>query len=491
MIFSTRRFLKMLPGWEILWQLTASPDAALFVQRLRDNQRGLGYSSQPSTCWTWFRKVSASILLSADSRFPNPEAPMTASLVDAFHPDVTKFQTKGFSLAEDLDWLDRLRGLGAPVGVILHCARILEVLVFDALAKVGLTSGHDGLKDAMGQLKENAHLSKSTYRLLDPLRGLGNTARHALKRVDVHHAEQGYAIALRGMHWYFCEFPSGPGLKSLSVHNHPLDTLLPSYLAALLTQLESADLDEQGFLDRLGLDQKQSPLFLAPLFPAILAERLLDSQRTDEAQRVLTAALDRFPDEVRLRQLQGLLWSRVGELDQACDLLEAIEATDSAADEETQGILAGAYKRRAEVEPRRRDEWRKASQERYVRGWQQSRETNTYLGINAAATALWLGQPGQAARIAESIRDLLEARRLSLARMGGGTGRFLNCWDQLTLAEAYLLLGDWDAARQHYGEARERFPKQTGALDVAREQAKKDLEALGRSDLLGRVFPAR
>ena len=47
--------------------------------------------------------------------------------------------------------------------------------------------------------------------------------------------------------------------------------------------------------------------------------------------------------------------------------LEAIEATDSAADEETQGILAGAYKRLADADPARRDEWLQVCQAKYGR----------------------------------------------------------------------------------------------------------------------------
>ena len=61
--------------------------------------------------------------------------------------------------------------------------------------------------------------------------------------------------------------------------------------------------------------------------------------------------------------------SRTGRVEEACRLLEAIEPTDSEAAEETLGILAGAYKRRADAEPAKRDEWLKASYEKYERGW--------------------------------------------------------------------------------------------------------------------------
>jgi tetratricopeptide (TPR) repeat protein len=418
-----------------------------------------------------------------------------AQLIQAFDEQVTGFHTEAFSLSEDLQWLGRLRDLGATVAVTLHSSRILEVLAREALARAGLSgprkSSTDGprLNDMLRQLMEYHSLSLETYRLLDRLRDLGNKARHVLRKVSVADADQGYAIVLRGLQWFFCEFPDGPKLKSLTVPNHPLDSLLPLEAATLLSLLESADLDRRGFLARLGLERRHCPLLVSPVLAAVLIERLLDGTRADEAQIVLRAALERFPDDIRLRQLQGLLWSRAGRLEDACRWLEAIEATDSAADEETQGILAGAYKRRADAEPARREEWLKASHAKYERGWRQSRETNTYLGINAAAIALWLRMPGNAPAIARGIRDLLEARRRRLIQAGGTGKRFLNCWDQLTLAEAHLLLQEWESARQCYREAIDRFPRQAKALEVAREQAVKNLAALGRSDLVGELFP--
>jgi tetratricopeptide (TPR) repeat protein len=424
-----------------------------------------------------------------------PNAPKS-QLLRAFVPEVTKFETKEFVLADDLEWLDRLRDQRAAVAVTLHGARILEVLARAALTLSRLTGtrrqgvGTPGMKDALYQLLNYHQMSTPTYRLLDKLRELGNKARHVTRKLTTADAEQSYAIVLRGLHWYFCEFPDGPKLKCLTVHNQPLDDLLPFEVAGLLRLLESADLDRHGFLSTLKLKQRRCPVLMSPVLAAVLVEKLLDGKRTEEAQEVLTALLGRFADDVRARQLQGLLWSRLGQLGDACDYLEKIEATDSAADEETQGILAGTYKRRAEAEPARRGEWLQASYAKYENGWRQSRETNTYLGINAAALALWLGTPGKTEPAARDIRDLLGARRESLARADGGTPRFLNCWDQLTLAEAHLLLQEWDAARQRYREAVERFPDQPGALEVAREQANKDLAAIGREDLIGSVFPA-
>jgi tetratricopeptide (TPR) repeat protein len=412
----------------------------------------------------------------------------SSRLVEAFDPRVLAFQTSTFSLAEDLDWLDRLRELRAPVGVILHSTRILEVLCRQSGEQVGLATPRDGLNNVMRLLMDYQHLPKDTYRLLDRLREVGNKARHVLGRLTFADAEQGYAVLLRGLQWYFCEFQEGLKLKCLGVHNQPLDALLPSDLITLLTMLETDNLNEQGFLDCLGLERRHCPVLQSPLLAAVLAERLLDGNRPNEAQIILSAALARFPDDVRLRQLQGLTWSRTGRLEDACAYLEAIDPTDSAADEETQGILAGACKRRAAADPERRTEWLTRCHERYDRGWRSSQERNTYLGVNAAATGLWLGLPDQGTAEARKVRNLLETRRLNLEKADGQPPRFLNCWDQLTLAEAHLLLRDWETARQSYRTARERFPNQKKALEVAREQANADLVALDRADLVEGFF---
>ena len=416
--------------------------------------------------------------------------PAAPRLVDALDGRVTAFQTPKFLLADDLGWLDRLRALRAPVAAILHAARILEVLVHEALRQVWLGGppGDFDLNQVLRLLVQYDCLTKDAYRLLDGLRDLGNAARHIKRKVAFDDADLGYALALRTLHWYFCEFPKGPGLTSVAVHNQPLDALLPSRVASPLAMLESAELRGPGFVERLRLNDRFGVLLMSPLLAAVLVERLLDGGRTDEAQAVLTAGLGWSSDDVRLRQLQGLLWSRTGRLAESCAWLEKIGPDDSAADEETQGILAGAYKRRAETEPARRGEWLAACHDRYVRGWRRSGERNPYLGINAAATALWLGLAGPGASAAAAVRDLVTERRRGLAF--GGAARFLNCWDQLTLAEAHLLLREWDAAREAYREARERFPRQTKALEVAREQARKDLEALGQAGLLESIFPA-
>ena len=413
---------------------------------------------------------------------------MTPPLSHAFAAPVRAFSTPVFVLAEDLDWLGCMRACQAPVAAVLHAARITEALARSALVEASLWAPQNGveapgLNDALRRLVGYGSVSAETYRLLDRLRDLGNKARHVLRRLREADAEVGYAIALRAVHWYFCEFPDGPTLKTLTVPGQSLDDLLPVETRTLLDMLRDEVISGPGFVTTLRLDAKNCPLLASPVLAAVLAEKLLDRDRAEEAQAVLTAALGRFPDDVRLRQLQGLHWSRMGRLAEACEWLESIGPADAAADEETQGILAGAFKRRADADPTRRDEWRRRSQQVYEQGWRRSGDANGYLGINAAATALWLKQPGHE-RIATGVRALMQERKRSLSP------RPLHFWDAVTLAEANLLLRRWDEAREGYAAAWSNHPHEKQSQGVARTQAEKDLAALGRPDLLGTILPS-
>ena len=326
-----------------------------------------------------------------------PRTPMSASptprLTDAFDARVTAFRTDVFSMAEDLDWLDRLRIDQAPVGVILHGTRILEVLTRKALALAGFAAPREA---------DSRHASICWSRTISsPARSATPSTRSApwatrpatssTRSASRTPSKGAYAILLRGMHWYFgVEFKKGP---RPALHRRPQQTARrPAALQARLPYRHAGQRRRQdGRLPRSAPPQRPrlAAAAVSTFCPPPSSSRLLDGGHRDEARAVLTAALGQFPDEVRLRQLQGLLWSRSGRLEEACAWLEAIETTDSEADEETQGILAGAYKRRGDADPARAAQWRQASHLGYERGWQRSQGSNTYLGINAAATASW------------------------------------------------------------------------------------------------------
>src|SRR5690348_10406156 len=100
-------------------------------------------------------------------------------LVEVVHPAVLAFHSEedGFALRDDLDRLDRVRGVGAPEAVVLYCTRILE-----AMARVLVKPFHAPsreLANNINYLRDYCALPVLLQPWLDQLRKLGNDARHA------------------------------------------------------------------------------------------------------------------------------------------------------------------------------------------------------------------------------------------------------------------------------------------------------------------------
>jgi len=230
----------------------------------------------------------------------------------------------------------------------------------------------------------------------------------------------------------------------------------------------------------------------APALLAVAAEILIDRKELDAADAVLSVALGAFPDDVRLNQLMGLRWSRAGELERARAWLEPLYQKHRD-DDETAGITAGVYKR-LWLADRAARQWLARAHKAYLHGWDRSRQTNAYLGVNAAATALFQGRENVARELACEVRDLLIHRQEILAQGRPADGPLLGNWDQLSLAEALVVLRDFAAAHTAYQEALRNYPDQLGSIAVARMQLAHLLEALGvaaRADaFLGGTPPA-
>jgi len=109
-------------------------------------------------------------------------------------------------------------------------------------------------------------------------------------------------------------------------------------------------------------------------------------------------------------------------------------------------------------------------------GWRRSRATNSYLGINAAATAAWLGATRESRSVAADCRRILVERRDAMR--GWPNAGDLNLWDKLTLAEAQLLCGALADARSSYRAIVAAQEGTTGGLDVALGQLATNLAAL-------------
>jgi hypothetical protein len=413
--------------------------------------------------------------------------------VDALQPAVVDYwiDDTGFALASDLARLDRVRAAGAAESAVLYCNRIVEAMARRTVGPTART-GPPSLAALITELEKYHHLPRPLKSLLHLLRSLGNDARHAVQPVTAAEVDVAFAVLLRWLQWVFCESASGPQLPTLGRASRPIDALLPLGLARLVD--DSATTGEE-VLARLTSGRADGAL-LSPLLVAAAAEALLDRKLWEQASTVLRAGLIRFPRDRRLRQLLGLYWSRRGgdeksaeHLHRARGELEPLLPQGGAptTDEDAFGILGGVYKRLAELEPGTATEWLSKSAATYRAGWEQSRRTNEYLGINTATLAFFSGEDVRP--LAGPIRDRMEAVEARLRAAGHGP-RPLTFWDQATWATAELLLRAWGKAGELYRDAFARFPDHLGAIDVTVWQARLILDRMGElaraAEILGR-----
>jgi hypothetical protein len=420
-----------------------------------------------------------------------PHARGGSAVVDALHTAVVDYWIDdiAFSLASDLDRLDRVRAAGAAESAVLYCNRIVEAMARRTVGPAA-RSATPSLAGLINDLVKYHHLPQPLKRLLHALRELGNDARHAVQPVTAAEVDVAFAVLLRWLQWAFCESASGPRLPALNRPNGRADALLPRGLARLV---EAAAAGEE-VLAQLTAEHAAGGALLTPLLLAAAAEALIGRKGGLPAARgVLDAGLSRFPSDRRLRQLDGLYWSRRGGAEQNVEHLHTARAVLEpllpqggalATDEETFGILGGVYKRLSELDPVSARDWLWQSHRTYRAGWEQSRRGNDYLGINAATTGLWLGLDTVAA-VAEPICDGLSA----LAARLRADGRALDFWDQVTWAEALLLRRDLGPAGEQYRDAFGRSPDRAPEIGVAAKQARRILDQLGESaraaDVLG------
>ena len=211
-----------------------------------------------------------------------------------------------------------------------------------------------------------------------------------------------------------------------------------------------------------------------------LAERLLALGEPLVAYDVATEGLGYWPPDVRLRQLQGLALARSGATERANHILLQLYH-EGHTDGETLGLLARTYKDLSALatDPAVRTAHLGAAGKFYRQGYELAVgrakiDEAYYTGINAATTALLLGEREMAHHLAREVRALcLQA----LERLiGQGGDRY---WVQATLGEAALILGEYAEAEDWYGQAADVGRGRFGHLHSTRRQARLLLEFLG------------
>ncbi len=202
-----------------------------------------------------------------------------------------------------------------------------------------------------------------------------------------------------------------------------------------------------------------------------LGEKRLHQGEPILAYNAAQSGLLRWPDHVRLRQLQALALARSGDIERANLLLTQL-ANDGQGDAETLGILARTHKDLALVatDDEHRAQHLQAGFHLYLRAFEGARDRRGgdadayYAGINAAAMAVLNGELEHARVIADAVRRI--CARESRAD-DSASSRY---WREATLGEAALILGDARAAERHYRRSAELAGRRFGDVSSTRRQ---------------------
>lgn len=213
------------------------------------------------------------------------------------------------------------------------------------------------------------------------------------------------------------------------------------------------------------------------------AEELLRSGEPLLAYDTVQQALENWPGDCRLRQLSGLALARSGAVRRANEELQALRE-EGCIDGETLGILARTHKNLGLAATRKsvKKKHLAAAFEIYSAGYRESVRRDAvadgyYTGINAATVALLLGDIESAHKIAAEVEELCKRAIQEGSQQPGDA-----YWPQATLAEAALILGEWQKAQECYRAAALLAGRRYGDISSTRHQAKLLLQYLGHSN---------
>src|SRR5258707_2116453 len=194
-----------------------------------------------------------------------------------------------------------------------------------------------------------------------------------------------------------------------------------------------------------------------------LGERVLAQGEPLLAYDVVSAGLEIWPRDVRLRQLQGLALSRSGATERANAILENLRREQETG-EETLGMLGRTYKDLAATATTRkqRNEFLKRAAETYSQAYEAS--GGYWTGINAATTNLLIGETERAQELARKVRDEC------LEKIADASGD--QYWELAALGEASLILSDQSQAGEWNPRAADAGNNRFGDLHSSRRNAR-------------------
>ncbi|NVJ60446.1 MAG: tetratricopeptide repeat protein [Gammaproteobacteria bacterium] len=400
-------------------------------------------------------------------------------LINQFPDEVLSFKMQHFHLKNDLAQLSKAYQYDIREATIFYSGRILEALSSHAVSALGGKAKANVFAN-LEYIDDFHFFNNSTRFWAHALRRLANQVRHLLSDLehDAHHIS--VALLNNWIEWFFVDYPLGPKLSNFKTSD---DSSIE--VVQLINQL-SRNLNQDSF-DAIKFNQQHKELLLHPALISIIIEKLLDKGSFTEADQLIEQALERSPDDLRLRQLFGLSMSRQSKLEKAMNTLQQLNKSFPN-DDETMGILGGLFKR---VWSNTGDNtYLNRSGKLYQQGWKNSRERNTYLGINAASIKLWQGKLEETQAIAKSITEQFKVKQQILSDKLPNQQQSLNFWDKETLAQAYFLAGQSDEAFNLYKELLDPIQYPNKPFTVVTSQLRKHFQFIQPAENLKALIDA-
>lgn len=186
------------------------------------------------------------------------------------------------------------------------------------------------------------------------------------------------------------------------------------------------------------------------------------------------ATVENHPEDDWLQQRLALALAQMGSSRRAQDILNALVAKDPH-NRETLSLLGRTYKDRWCADPDNADYLRQAF-DSYNRAFEVP-PADSYPGINAATIAFLLKETDKAGQIARTVLEICQQQPDDY-------------WKHATVAEALVVLGDADGARDAYRAAAACERDNLRALSSTRKQARVlSRQLYGRADAFDDCFP--
>lgn len=351
---------------------------------------------------------------------------------------LSQFDCENFSLTNDLKQLKKVIDSNAIEAIVFYSGRILEATSNYCVNTLGEKSNNNVFSN-IEHINDYNLLDLVTRHWAHGLRRLANQFRHILKPTEINDGVIAVILLNSWLDWLINK-------SQLVDNNQEHFTLCSDEKSEINTQLHWINkwLQHKNFHELS--NQEESTLLKQPIFSAVICEELINKREFVAAGEYLTISQHSHPNDLRLLQLQGLLLSRTNQLKKAEQILRSL-LKKYPNDDETIGILAGVYKKMWQIgDDSKLQTWGKL----YKKGWLQSKERNTYLGINAAAYALWIGEKENSIDIATNIVNQYNKRQKILMDTLKLPTSKMDYWDQATLAEAQLLANEIEQAEFYY-----------------------------------------